>query len=657
ESSAATGRTHQNFLLRRTKSYARLLSAWDFRSPNIESTMQYISQQVPGTSSGFDIAESIHRRLNGSIPPKKRKVADRRLDDTSPGKLWSDQFVREALEERHKKAFDVAKKKQDKRKETATVIKEFEKQKKPVKKNLEKRAKPAKPLRREERGIRDTLSKAKDYLESFGWLPSWNPETFRAATTNVMKKAIRMFQRFWGLPESGEIDEKTQELMAKPRCGVADNVASVDDGTLVADAADGGDIEAARRKRYIIQKQVQFGQKWRRKDLKYRITKYSQKIPSSVVDGVIRKALYEWQKVSPFNITLKETGPVHMEIRFEPGDGPGKALAYAYGPGTAEGGDIRFDEYEDWTVRTTNGQNLYMVALHEIGHTFGLDHSNTPGAIMNPYYTGYVQGKGLQPDDIAGIQAIYGPPSSRPMATQLPKAVVDPTAQARKNKVSSVYGNICELPQGEKVINGLTITADKKIYAFKGQHFFELTQDRSGGIAPQLIRNGWVGLPDTIDSVFTGPEGFTFFFKGEEFWKFKNRQMEPGYPKPISKGFPGAPTNIDAVFVYNPNKKIYFVKGDQYWRFEPGASRRVADGYPKSLREWKKLPARIDAAALWRDGRTYFFSGKNYYKFNDFKFAVEDGYPKSVASWWFACDETAATSNGDVVETATDASI
>ncbi|OQV23678.1 hypothetical protein BV898_02416 [Hypsibius exemplaris] len=40
---------------------------------NIESTMQYISQQVCGTSSGFDIAESIHRRLNGSIPPKKTK--------------------------------------------------------------------------------------------------------------------------------------------------------------------------------------------------------------------------------------------------------------------------------------------------------------------------------------------------------------------------------------------------------------------------------------------------------------------------------------------------------------------------------------------------------------------------------------------------------
>ena len=87
----------------------------------------------------------------------------------------------------------------------------------------------------------------------------------------------------------GEIDQKTQELMAKPRCGVADNVASMDDGTIVGEDSA---VEAARRKRYVIQKSVEYGQKWKRKDLKYRITKYSQKIPSSVVDGVIRKAFW-----------------------------------------------------------------------------------------------------------------------------------------------------------------------------------------------------------------------------------------------------------------------------------------------------------------------------------------------------------------------------
>jgi hypothetical protein len=84
------------------------------------------------------------------------------------------------------------------------------------------------------------------------------------------------------------VDEKTRELMEKPRCGVQDNVASVEDATLLEDS----EIEDARRKRYIIQKSVQNGQKWRRRDLKYRVTKYSQKIPSSVVDGVLRKAFY-----------------------------------------------------------------------------------------------------------------------------------------------------------------------------------------------------------------------------------------------------------------------------------------------------------------------------------------------------------------------------
>ena len=100
------------------------------------------------------------------------------------------------------------------------------------------------------------------------------------------------------------------------------------------------------------------------------------------------------------------------------------------------------------------------------------------------------------------------------MSAPPPKAIVDPAAQARQNKVRAVYGNICDVPRGQKMIDGVTITADKRIYAFKGRYFFEMKSDNSpGNGAPQLITEGWVGLPETIDTVFTGPEGYTFFFK------------------------------------------------------------------------------------------------------------------------------------------------
>src|SRR5262249_31896366 len=66
-------------------------------------------------------------------------------------------------------------------------------------------------------------------------------------------------------------------------------------------------------------------------------------------------------------------------------------------------GDIVIDSGEPqgtWTDAL-----LYDLTLHEIGHALGLEHENSALAVMNPIIN---PGLPLQPDDIAGIRAIYG---------------------------------------------------------------------------------------------------------------------------------------------------------------------------------------------------------------------------------------------------------
>jgi len=89
-----------------------------------------------------------------------------------------------------------------------------------------------------------------------------------------------------------------------------------------------------------------------------------------------------------------------------PFDGPGNVLAHAYYPAPPNpepiAGDVHFDDDDAWHAGSY--VDLFSVALHELGHSLGLGHSDNPNAVMYPYYS---QVTGLAEEDIAAIRTLY----------------------------------------------------------------------------------------------------------------------------------------------------------------------------------------------------------------------------------------------------------
>jgi hypothetical protein len=159
------------------------------------------------------------------------------------------------------------------------------------------------------------------------------------------------------------------------------------------------------------------------------LTYHIGQVPASLglsraaVETAVDRALDAWSDAADVRFTRSQSAgrADAIDISFKTIDGPGGTLAKAYFPDDVNrnpiAGDVVFDVAEAWEVGNARGSaafDMLLVAVHEIGHALGLNHSHAAGSVMADSVSRSRMFSSLPAADVSAIGQLYAPP--RPAA-------------------------------------------------------------------------------------------------------------------------------------------------------------------------------------------------------------------------------------------------
>jgi hypothetical protein len=247
----------------------------------------------------------------------------------------------------------------------------------------------------------------KEFLLEFGYLNAISSPIDDALDSDSVE-ALRRYQKFFGLVQTGDFTEETRAVMSSPRC-------SRSDARSVASHAAGGKCVVPVRPW-----NSGFGA------ITYAIDSPPGALFKDVVVAEINKAFRFWKLQAgialPVEFERKEVISDAflvidwiVEEDYQPAGLGGDRISFCDFP--PEQGHVPtpgalhmvFDNLKPWALDTVVGKfHIASVVMHEIGHLIGLDHCGH-GSIMNPNVKpGPPARLQLQAQDIDAVKTLYG---------------------------------------------------------------------------------------------------------------------------------------------------------------------------------------------------------------------------------------------------------